>query len=781
MKIKLITTLLLCATLQVQAQKALDLMSRAKLRELRLLQKNKNNNEFLKKRSVLKGVSATPTTNVFSMIKLSEGATAQDLQKEGVDVLRSRHGFAFANIPLNDVERVANLKCISRMSFGQEYYPMMNLARAATGVDKIHQGIGLSQAYTGKGIVCGIMDTGIDPNHINFKDENGNPRVKQFSNIQMDNYGNLSDDIYTENDVLNVTTDNTKNNHGTHTMGIMAGGYKGNLTVATPNKTTGTATVAEQPNPYYGVAYGSEIAAAGSNILADATIANGVEDILTYAWGEETNTEPAKRCVINLSLGSNVGSHDGKDILNQYFDAIMKQDNPIIVLSSGNEGDMNVAVKKKLSGTDLEAKSFIKGYDIPNDNGIGTAYYNLRYGGAHVWSDKAEPFDIQLVIVNATRNKVIGRYSVDANNRETGQYWVSSSSWQEDESDVIDNNILGKYFEGYIGLLGKLDEASGRYYYTIDFSLSDNQIYNSDQNYMIGVVVTGKDGEQIDMYCNSASMMTQFTNYSEKLGTTLDGWEPGSADGSINSIACGNSTIVVGSYNTSDVWGSIDGNIYNNAGYEFPEGDISFFTSYGTMKDGTTRPHICAPGAVICSSSNRYYTTYIQEITAQKTGLIRNDNWVGLQGTSQAAPHVAGAIALWLEADPTLTRDEALEIIKQTAVRDSHVENGNQLQWGAGKFDAYEGLKEVLRRATGIKAANADDQKLVLEPTGDRSFRAFLAGAKELRTNVYRTDGTKVASAVYAGDEATIDLSTMPRGSYIINVNGRMSKCVIVK
>ena len=49
MKIKLITTLLLCATLQVQAQKALDLMSRAKLRELRLLHKNKNLSAILLK------------------------------------------------------------------------------------------------------------------------------------------------------------------------------------------------------------------------------------------------------------------------------------------------------------------------------------------------------------------------------------------------------------------------------------------------------------------------------------------------------------------------------------------------------------------------------------------------------------------------------------------------------------------------------------------------------------------------------------------------------------
>ncbi|MGN1376361.1 MAG: S8 family serine peptidase [Prevotella sp.] len=780
MKIKLITTMLLCATLQVQAQQALDLLSRAKLRELRLQLKNKDNKEFMQKSSLLKGVSATPTTNVFSMIKLSEGATAQDLQAEGVNVLRCRHGFAFANIPLNDVERVANLKSISRMSFGNELYPMMRNARVVTGVDKIHQGIGLSQAYTGKGIVCGVVDTGIDPNHVNFQDENGNPRVKQFSKLVIDDYGNLSDNIYTDQDVISVSTDNMNSYHGTHTMGIMAGGYKGNLTVATPDKTTGTATVADQPNPYYGVAYGSEIAAAGSVSLAEPVIAYGVEDILTYAWGNGEN-EPDKRCVLNLSLGANLGSHDGKDVLNQYFDLVMQQDNPIIVLSSGNEGDMNVAVRKTLSGDDLTAQTFIKGYDIPDNSGTSIEYYNMRYGGAQVWSNLAEPFDIKLVILNNARNKNAAIYTVDDTNRETGQYWISSSSWQEDNSDVIDTETLGKYFNGYIGILGALDEASGRYYYNIDFQLTDDQTNNADKKYTLGIVVTGKDGEQIDMYCNSASLMTQFTNYSDYLGTAMDGWEPGSADGSINNLACGKSTIVVGSYNTSDVWGSINGYIYSNAGYEFPEGEMSFFTSYGTMRDGTTRPHICAPGAVICSSSNRYFIHTQEEITAQKTGLIRNDNWVALQGTSQAAPHVAGAIAMWLEADPTLTRDEVLDIIQQTAIRDSHVENANQTQWGAGKFDAYEGLKEVLRRATGIKAANADDQKLVLEPTGDRSFRAFLAGANELRTNVYRTDGTKVASMVYTGDEATINLSAMPKGSYIINVNGRMSKCVIVK
>ena len=54
-------------------------------------------------------------------------------------------------------------------------------ARQSTGVDLVHSGTGLSQAYTGKNVLCGIVDTGMDPNHINFKDTDGNSRVELLS------------------------------------------------------------------------------------------------------------------------------------------------------------------------------------------------------------------------------------------------------------------------------------------------------------------------------------------------------------------------------------------------------------------------------------------------------------------------------------------------------------------------------------------------------------------------------------------------------------------------
>ena len=97
----------------------------------------------------------------------------------------------------------------------------------------------------------------------------------------------------------------------------------------------------------------------------------------------------------------------------------MKQDNPIIVLSSGNEGDMNVAVKKNLTAADAVVRSFLKGYDIPSGNGEGLSYKNLRYGGAQVWNGTSRPINVQVVIYNAARGKVTKRFALNESNLET--------------------------------------------------------------------------------------------------------------------------------------------------------------------------------------------------------------------------------------------------------------------------------------------------------------------------------------------------------------------------
>ena len=135
---------------------------------------------------------------------------------------------------------------------------------------------------------------------------------------------------------------------------------------------------------------------------------------------------------------------------------------------------------------------------------------------------------------------------------------------------------------------------------------------------------------------------------------------------------------------------------------------------------------------------------------------------------------VAGSVALWLQANPRLTYNDVIRIIRQTAVVDDDVRQGDSVQWGAGKFDAYAGMKEVLREATtdisGIKSQHAD--KPLVTSCGQRTFRVLLAGARQLRISVYNLAGQRVLTKDTNGDETSIDTSRWGNGCYILQVNG---------
>ena len=219
--------------------------------------------------------------------------------------------------------------------------------------------------------------------------------------------------------------------------------------------------------------------------------------------------------------------------------------------------------------------------------------------------------------------------------------------------------------------------------------------------------------------------------------------------------------------------------------WELPEGDITHFTAYGTLNDGRNLPLICAPGATVMSSTNSYYITSTDGSTC---GAIAENAegeqffWEASSGTSMASPYVAGTIALWLEADPTLSMEDIRDIIRQTARMDEAMLEADPVKVGAGKIDAYEGLKEVLRRKTsGIDGVQGDDNRLVVSQAGERGVKVFLAGAKKLRAEVFTMSGVKVLDQTTNGDEALLDLSGKNKGSYVIRVNGKQSKCILVK
>lgn len=738
------------------AQSKLDLRSRVALHSAAMMQTPNS-----KIHTLAKANGIIPQGHISGLIKISEGESFDALAENGVNVVRTRGDIALVTMPVKDVERISTLGCIKQMQLSRRIEPKMDLVRPAIGVDKIHAGTDLPKAYTGKGVITGIVDSGFDPQHINFRDEEGNNRISYISHIYLsdDQQSYYIGEYNTPELVSKFGTDNTGTFHGTHTLGIMAGGYRGISTVAT-RQSAFAAKVEETNNPYYGVAYDSEIALSCGDLM-DMFIALGIENILDHAY------EAQKPAVINLSLGSNVGAHDGKSVMSQFLDLAGQE--AIICLSSGNEGDLPIALNQTFTADDKVLQSFIHPYTQQS------GYYNLRYGSIEVYSNDTTEFTLEAVIYNKTRGTITFRAPISTNTNGVPQYYASTAYAQEGD---ITNANFNRAFDGYIGIGSMIDSDSGRYYAMIDYFTSDNQTTNANGNYILGFVVTGKEGQRVDCFCDGS--FTTMENYN------IAGWDAGSTNGSISDMACANNIVVVGSYNTRDEWGSLDGNLYNFQG-SFPAGKMSPFTSYGTLIDGRNLPHVCAPGATVISSSNQYfidaYGDNINEmLQAKYIENGRNNYWHQQIGTSMASPVVAGGIALWLEADPTLTVDDVKDIIAKTSIVDADVTgSGDPVQWGAGKFDAYAGLKEVLRRQSGISNVIADDKRLMVKSEGNDVYNVFLGGVPSINAVLYNVSGQPVMKQSVEADEITLDVSSLASGIYILNVNGEHSQRILVK
>ena len=106
-----------------------------------------------------------------------------------------------------------------------------------------------------------------------------------------------------------------------------------------------------------------------------------------------------------------------------------------------------------------------------------------------------------------------------------------------------------------------------------------------------------------------------------------------------------------------------------------PRGRVARFSSREPAADGVRKPDLAGPGVEVVSS-------------------VPGGGWASLSGTSMAAPHVAGTIALLRQADPALGASAIEPILRRTA-RDVGPA-GADGRGGAGALDARAAVAAVL-------------------------------------------------------------------------------------
>lgn len=690
---------------------------------------------------------------------LSDDATRDDIEALGFTVNAASRNVLLIEGSMDDIIALADTDLVKSVSFAQDVELQLDYARQFTGVDVIHAGgDGLPQAYTGKGVITGIFDNGFYPDHINFKDADSKNRITNFWHVTASDGSAVKHYTTPEEN----WTDNSSSSHGTHTLGCMSGFCHKNVTSlikydqrADVWETVNIITDRKgKPVPFYGMAKEAEIVASAGT-LTDQSMMAGLDKIANYI------KESGKPGVINLSIGTVIGPRDGSDAFTVFLNDIAA-DIPVCI-SAGNDGDNPLS----LSGS--EYKTFIA---------PASATTQTFAGAIDFWGDSDEAFTITPVIYDLTKKEVVYSYSVE--DASKGQITIATSNYS---ADVTDKQIDNAFTTSSLIILPKRLATNARYNVYMQYNITYNQTTNADHNLVFGVMVKGKDGQRIDL-SNRATSGSGLVS-----GLGQNGWSDGTTDLTINSMACGKNTIAVGAWNTRNEWGVTThgkSKIYypNAAAQGLGIDEVAGYSSYGVLVDGRRKPDLCAPGTGIISSVSTPGEGSLEDLTypcATYTSGKRRDIWGLMQGTSMSSPVVAGAIALWLEADPSLKPAQIREIAMNSCDKDEFVSNGNPLRWGAGKFNALTGLKQILG-LTGINDIVADaGERVQITSVGNRSWAISVFGAGEVNAKLFNVSGQLVAEASAEGEDLTIDAQNARPGVYVLSVNGRHNTKLVLK
>ncbi|MCR4404843.1 MAG: S8 family peptidase [Candidatus Acetothermia bacterium] len=633
-----------------------------------------------------------PAARAEKLAVLIRARSRAGLAASGAEILAASGEITVAKVTPAQLRRLAQNPDVIYIEAAHRLAPELDRSVPAIGADRLWQE---EPALRGKGVLIGVIDTGIDYEHLDFRADADGDGFEESSRIaylwdqtETGPWGNPGavpfGTEYTKAEIeaelarpappeARRVHQRDEVGHGTHVAGIAAG--------------DGSSSTAG----YVGVAPEAELIVVKTSFFTSDVVA-GVDYIFRRA------AEMGRPCVVNLSLGGHFGPHDGTSNFDLALEALLGPGR-VIVTSAGNEGDEPIHIAGKLAYPGSSAQFTF----VPAEE---TVYLDIWHpGGAEFEIELGAPVAGNLVQVVAAepgemvvRETAAGRVSID------------------NASGGADPNNGDKE----IGVL--LEEVA------------------VGQPWTIRLIARAGSG-RFDGWPGLASMGAFLQGDS---GMTIS--EPGNGRG----------IVTVGAWTTRVEWQSLNGNEYHFRGAS-GVGELAPFSSRGPTRDGRRKPDLAAPGTAIIAP-----LAAGSELSAVEELIATDRAHAAYQGTSMAAPHVAGTVALMLQAHSGVAPAEAAEKLRQTAVRDSLTGASPSELWGSGKLNAERGVSLL-----GLALPQAGGQPEVKAGSNPASERVLFTyalppGTREARLIVFSVVGQPVFSAPLdpQGDRFTWDLSS---------------------
>ena len=644
-------------------------------------------------------------------------------EKLGITPINKDSNTTTARLTANEIKALAKEEGVEYVQLTSKVAPTLDVARKETGMNDVHNGVSLSQPYTGKGVVVGIVDAGFDYMHSAFRNpEDGSLRIKrvweQSRTASLDGakapekfgYGI---ELNTPEQISASGADIQNYSHGSHVAGIAAGNDD------------------YENGKYIGNAPDADIVlvAFDTSENSSADICNGIQYIFDYA------DEVGKPCVVNLSLANHDGPHDGTSTFDTMTDQMQKAGR-LIVGAAGNFRKDKFHIDRTFSSAD----------DKPLNTLVSFKMDTAKYPGGiiDIWGEKGTEFSVEL-----------SAYSL-LNKSKAESTTVYPA---EGVSDVE----FKRYMTGTWKVASEISPLNGKPHVVLTSAIKSVR-----NNYAVLLTITPKNGGRVNVWADDSYLGLESKD--------IEGMsEPDASSSTLGEIGgTGKKILTVGAYTTRVDFTTPTYKATINENLN----DLSSFSANGPTADGRIKPEVTAPGCLIVSAASNYDNSGNLVLCEEHSSYDRNNIYAYMQGTSMSSPFVAGVVATWLQAYPELTPEQLHEIIQATSRKDSYTSTEADSNWGYGKINPMDGLKKCIDLQTsGCEAIDSPfdgsikvvDNNIVIGFVRDTKASVTvsdLAGNLILNKDLGKRSG---------GEYTTVQMPVNRKGVYVLAVKNGSS------
>ncbi|MEO5617614.1 MAG: S8 family peptidase [Candidatus Eisenbacteria bacterium] len=636
-----------------------------------------------------------------------EGSVSRvELELAGATVRTALPGIYTAFIPATAIDAVASLAGVLAIR-GSAPAELENDLSVPTTNASSQRGAGPTfTGLNGQNVLVGDVDSGIDYGHGDFQDALGNSRLVSVwdqtvagVNPAAFAYGNECTNAQLTAGTCTQTDPASNGGHGSHVMGTAAGDGSQSTT----------------PFLYAGMAPRADLCMVKTNFQTTAIL-----DGVNYIFGRATAL--GKNAVVNLSLGSHYGPHDGNSPFEAGLTALTGPGR-VIVKSAGNERSAtnirHAAVNAAGAGTDVTM--LISGSAAGRVIGID-GYY-----------EASEAINVQITTPGGT---VIGPLALGGINAGyPGAATPNGNVYLENGATTTVTGAREVYIE--IGATGTTS--------------------NGTWTFRFIPVTLGATSGRVDLWRFFASSGFLGNFVAGAANTQMLVSEPGNAVGLITTAA----------WVSKQNWIACTGTLSTFTGTP-PPGPLASFSSMGPTRDGRQKPDITAPGIAIASTKSLDYTNNCP-VSGPSTIIGDGPNHIVNAGTSMAAPHTSGAVALLMQKFGAITPAFAKAYFTANAIVDANTGVVPNADWGSGKLR----LGDLVNPTVTVVSPNGGESHVI----GANANLVWTAGDNLAVASV----DLELSRSGVLGPWETIALAVPNTGAYVWSVTGPPTNTAILR